>query len=171
MQAGQLPGDGKTDAGARVFVPCVQSLEDGEDALGVFAVNPDTVVTHCEMPFAIGPLRRHMHARSVAVLELDPVPDEVLEDLSQLDLVGHHRGQLVVGDLGVLLLDGHLKGFKGDLEDVVAVGGFKPLAVRLDAGIGQQCVDEFPHPLGPVGGVELVDRGRLGREVGDLGPR
>ena len=86
--------DRQADAAARVLVAAVQALEDAEDALGVARVDPDAVVGHPEQPGVALALGGHLDARRVFGPELDPVADQVLEQLAQLALVAPHGRQL-----------------------------------------------------------------------------
>jgi len=52
-------------------------------------------------------------------VELDGVPDQVLEELEELPLVGHDRGQRIVGHLGLFLPYRHHEVLKRLFEDPV----------------------------------------------------
>jgi len=50
MSFHNLFADGQSDAGAGIFLPAVEPLEDDEDALGVLRGNADAVVPYGENP-------------------------------------------------------------------------------------------------------------------------
>src|SRR3954469_13917751 len=76
--------DREPDPAARVLLPPVQPLEHGEDAIRVVRVDADPVVGDRQEPLASLPPAGHMDPRRPLVDELDPVRDQVLEELAQL---------------------------------------------------------------------------------------
>ncbi len=48
VPVGNAPADGEPDAGAFIFGAAVEPLEDGEDFLRVFFVEPDAVVLNAD---------------------------------------------------------------------------------------------------------------------------
>ncbi len=83
----------QADPGAFILFSCVQSLKDLKDALALPGVNADAIVRHREHPFIIRLPRRDVYVRRrVLPAELYRVGDQVLQDLSQLRLIRHHRG-------------------------------------------------------------------------------
>ena len=117
--------EGKADAGARIFAPAVQALEDDEDAFGVFRGNPNAVVAHDEMPAPVFFAGADVNDGRPFAAELDRIADEVLEQLRELDLIGQEGGQGIVRDLGVRLRDGDLEIEEGAAQHAIHVRGAK----------------------------------------------
>src|SRR5262245_37616776 len=70
----ELPAHGQPDAGARVGLLPVQSLEDHEDTFGVLGCYPDSVVGHGEQPETIpGAPRGDVDVRRVVAVKLQRV--------------------------------------------------------------------------------------------------
>ncbi len=162
---------------AGVLVPPVQPLEDLEDPLPVLGRDADAIVAHREDPLLTGPLGRDVDARR-AVAELQRVADQVLEELDELDRVGEHRGQVIMGHHRPLLRDGPAEIGPRLVER--RPGPHLPKALRLggDAGIAKQAVDQGLHPRGAVDRVvdvlvgplvepALVPLGQQIQEAGD----
>ena len=85
------------DAAARVGVAAVEALEDGEDPVRVLRVDPDAVVRRRRSASSRPRARRDVDPRRAVLHELDPVRDQVLEQLAKLGLVARHGRQPVVG--------------------------------------------------------------------------
>src|ERR1017187_8102088 len=90
--------NGQPDAGTgNVFA--MQSLEDAEDAFAVLRIDADAVVAHLNQPVVRTANCRNMNFRRHAGPGVfDPVADEVLEQLNQLDVIGVQTGQFIVSD-------------------------------------------------------------------------
>ena len=80
-----------------------------------------------------------------AAVELDGVADQVLEELHELRLVGHHRGQLGDRDRGIALLDGGLEVGQRPRRHFRGVRGPQGFALGADPRIGQQVIDQALH--------------------------
>ena len=79
--------DREAHSGTRQFA-AVQALEDPENAIVVLRIDTDAVVSHADRPLVVPTSRALIcDPRRLVCLVLDRVPDQVLEDLRQLDLV------------------------------------------------------------------------------------
>src|SRR5208282_1179413 len=74
-----LLADGQTDSVARIFGPGVQTLEDDKNMFCVLRVNADAVIAHAEQPLRARLLRAHGNFRRIFPVELDRIPDQILE--------------------------------------------------------------------------------------------
>ena len=80
--------DREPDAGSLVLLAVMETLEHLEDPFAVLGRDPDAVVGNEELPAARCLTAADGHVRGFAVLELDPVGDEVLENLAEQHRVG-----------------------------------------------------------------------------------
>src|ERR1700722_1365629 len=98
--------DCQANAGAGVFVPGVQPLEDDENPLEVLRPYADAVVLHRELPMDNVSVHGNVDFRCLETAELDCVADEVLEQLRQLSSVCFHHRKLIVTDDRSRFVDG-----------------------------------------------------------------
>src|SRR6516162_7322996 len=68
-----LFADGQPHSGARIFLACVEPLEQNKDSLEVFWVNTDAVVFNLEDPLTIFPTRADVDLRRRLTVEFDRV--------------------------------------------------------------------------------------------------
>src|SRR5260370_42614955 len=97
-------------------------------------------------------------------MELDRVPDQVLDKLANLGRIGLDHGQRIVSDRRVALVERYLQVRHGQMESGLTVGGGELRTARADAGVFEQVLDQGAHPQGAVQGVayKLV---RIGIEL------
>ncbi len=89
----------QANAGARVFLATVQSLEDHKHLLVVLRGDTDAVIPHREEPLlAVAPAADMNVGPAPVTAELDSVGDQILEKLRQLHRVGQDGGHLIVRD-------------------------------------------------------------------------
>jgi hypothetical protein len=67
--------NGKADTCARVLLPGVEPLKDHKDALGIFRVDADAIVSHREPPHFSISLASHVDFRRPLALVFDRVAD------------------------------------------------------------------------------------------------
>ena len=67
----------------------MQALEDNEDALEKLGINADAVVFDREDPVLLNFFDTHMDPGGFLAVELDGIPDQVLEEHLQLGVVSH----------------------------------------------------------------------------------
>lgn len=103
-----LLADCQPDAGAGILFASVESLENNENALGVLWGDADPIVLYGEGPTVAISVGRDMNAGSFVPSELDRISNEVLEQLTQLRAVSHHRREGIVGHHCTALLHIHL---------------------------------------------------------------
>jgi len=83
----------------------VQPLKDHEDTVDVLRGNADPIVAHGEAPHRTLALGREVHPRRLVAVELDGVPDEILEELAQLEGIAVDDRQVVVRHDRLLVLN------------------------------------------------------------------
>jgi hypothetical protein len=142
--------DRQADAATRVLVAGVQALEDAEYAPGVTRVDPDAVVGHGESPTVVVALGLHVHARRSLAAELDPVADQVLEQLAQLAGISTHRRQVAHDDHRAGVRDRRLHAAKRVPDQLLAIHRADAVFGRADARVGEQVVDQPLHAVHPV---------------------
>jgi len=120
--------DGESHACPWILATAVQPLKDDEDAFRVRGINADTIVPNGEEPFACTWFSRDMNAGRLIASELNRVADEVLKQLTELRLIAHHRGQMIVAYYGSTLTHCHLEIVEDILKDFLAIGQYKRLA-------------------------------------------
>src|ERR1051325_3432331 len=94
--------DRQSNARSFIFSPSVQSLEHGEDTISVLRFEPDAVVADGQLTTAIAvgapcmqDARLDLHHRpDVRSVELQRVPEEILQQLPHLQRVGLDDRQL-----------------------------------------------------------------------------
>src|SRR6185503_4538874 len=101
--------DRQADAGAGIFLAAVQPLEDQEDALKILRSDANPIIPHAEFPFCSRALHSNMDFWPLLASELHSVPEQILEQLSELHFVAGHGRQTVVGDFRPGFLDRHAK--------------------------------------------------------------
>src|SRR5581483_4475092 len=115
MAVHDLAADRQADSRPFVFAAAVQSLEDLEDSLAIFFVEPDAVVAHCNAPgaeharhhlrLAFDPDLRAMRR----LVELQAVADQVLKQLRHLAAIAPDGGQLAGFHASVRVFDAHFE--------------------------------------------------------------
>ena len=88
--------DRQADARAGIFLAVVQALEDDEDALEILGLDADAVVADRENPVLFIFFDTHMDHGWFLAMELNGIPDQVLEERLQLDVIRHHLRQWIV---------------------------------------------------------------------------
>src|SRR5262249_2039285 len=106
-QLDEFLAGGKADTGAGIIFLAVQPLENGEDPPMEHRIDADAVVAHAESPEAVLPLRMDGDfGRSAAVLELQRIAHEVLQQHAHQRRAGFERGQRAAIDAGIFFADG-----------------------------------------------------------------
>jgi len=92
MSFGDALAHGKTDACARVFGCDVAAFENRKDALEIFRIDADAVIPYRKDPLGRALGCGNVNARRLGAVKLDGVADQVLQQLTQLRLVGNDGG-------------------------------------------------------------------------------
>ena len=83
----------------------MQALEDDKDTLEILRVYTDAVVADREDPALFIFINTHMDPGRFLAMELDGIPDQVLEKRLQLNVVSHQLWQWIVSHLGTVFFD------------------------------------------------------------------
>ncbi len=97
--------DRQADAVTWVFGARVQAMEHFKNFPCTFRCDSNSVITHVEPPVLILVFRLHGNFRRFLAAELNGVPDQILEDLSQLSAVSLNLWKLGITDRRAALLD------------------------------------------------------------------
>src|ERR1700722_17033745 len=116
-------GNSEANSGAFIFIPAVQTLEHLEDASGAFHFHANAVVLYREVPPAAAGLSANRDLRCPVRVELDCIVDQVLEYLAELNFVGHHSGQLVEDNFGLIAFNRRMQSMKDVRENRRGMGG------------------------------------------------
>ena len=101
----------------------------------------------CSRPWTNSP--SHLdHRRLLDAVELQPVGDQVLQQLPHLQRIGLDGGQMADLDPPAGLLDLHLQIGDDLAGDLGQIDGHEALPLRGDAREREQPVDQRLHPLG-----------------------
>src|SRR5579862_6549261 len=76
----------QADAGSRVGIS-MQALENAEDLLGIFRLDPDAVVAHGEQPVYGPAFCSDVNLGWIRTAILDSVANQVLQELHELDFM------------------------------------------------------------------------------------
>ena len=128
-----LAANGEPNPRAFVFVAAMEPLENTEDALRVFGLEPNALIPHRDAVGFCGRLCGDRDpGRFVGVAELDRVADQVLQELPQLRAIPKdgRKGAWHV-DLGIGLRDRNFEVFQHGGEDLIEV----------DFRAGCDCID------------------------------
>lgn len=152
-----LPANREPHPRAFVLLATVESLEHLENPVEIFDVEPNALVSDGEFTGAVGragtagayepALHRHV-GRFTRSMELEPVRDEVLEQLPYLHRIRLDRRQLADVDKTARLLQAAFKIGADLLDRRGEIHGNHRLRLGGDARKGQQGFDQIPHPRG-----------------------
>src|SRR5208282_4046790 len=114
--------DSEADPGTRVFVPRVQSLKNFKEAIRIFFINANAVIGNRKQPVLLAFLCRYVNDGGyLGSLVFDRVPDEILEDESNLIAFSNNLGKRVICNGRIALLDCDPEVAKGPVERRFAV--------------------------------------------------
>jgi hypothetical protein len=85
-----LLANGQAYSSPRIRGRRLEALKDAKDSLRVLGCDADAVIPDCEAPLSSNPLRRHVDARGGVPSKLDPVADQVLQELTHLVPIGQN---------------------------------------------------------------------------------
>src|SRR4030095_981185 len=92
-----LFADGQPDACTLEFLAAMQSLKHAEDPFEVLGLDAEPIVSNGEHPLRLALSGgRYVYPGNPWALVFDRVPDQILEELNQLALVGHDARQGIV---------------------------------------------------------------------------
>src|SRR6185503_2444023 len=150
--------DGEPDAGAGILALVEQPLEHHEDALEVLRLDADAVITNFKSPFLGRFFDADVNARHRVRPELERVADQVLQQLPELHLVAHHRGQRIVRDRGAGLLDAGAQVEQRAAQRHLERHRLELRTLGAYARVGEQVLDQLLHARRAVDDVghELV---------------
>jgi hypothetical protein len=177
MTLGDFFANGEADACTGILATVVKALENDEDAIALLGRNADAIVADLNGPGGALAKGGNLDAWRERGAEFDGVGDEILEELSELDFVGHYHGKSISPDVHAAFLDGDAKIFQGAIECGVAANRLERFTFRADAGKCEEIVDERLHPLAAIHGevdelagfvVQLAGV-TLGKQLGEAG--
>ena len=152
----------------------MEPLENDKNPSGKLRVNTDPLIANRKKPFLLFPLSRYVDAWRLVAVKLEGIAQKILKDLRQLFGIAPDRRQPVVGDDGLVFLDGAQKIVHRIGEHGSHGRGLKRLASRADPGIGEQVLNQPLHASGAIDGIgdEFIRIGvqfpsiTLGEELG-----
>jgi hypothetical protein len=151
--ADDLLAGGQADAAARVLLTGVEPGEHAEHAGALVGRDADAVVEHRDHPaLALWPGLDAHDRGHVGPSEPQGVGHQVLEQLAQEAPVPGDLTEVVGGHLRAGLLDGAGEIGERGLGHLVEGDRGGRAEARAGRGIGQQVVDERPHPVCAPGG-------------------
>ena len=109
MTFDDILANGKTDTGPGVIRLRMQPLEDDEDLLMIFRIDPDTVILYGECPMGLFLTDAHGDNRCPSIPEFDGIADEILEQLQeQFSMTDDRRKRFAIDDRS-RFLNAHLQ--------------------------------------------------------------
>src|SRR5262245_26585477 len=119
----------------------MQALEYVKDPFGLMRINADAVVPHREAPLATRTPSTDVNVRRRGRAKLEGVAEQILQQLPELLLIRHHRGQGVVADGGSALSDGDVQELQRRAEHCLAVRRPQLCPTTAHAGVSEQVLN------------------------------